>query len=465
MRHREASIRPGLRTASLFVWGMIGCGLVPVEGLLAQSPFVAVSGGLQPEVVTAVRLGNDVEVHIEAGALMAIVRGEQRKVPNTEPGGCGKFHALTREPSGRVVLAADRGLFVLDAEHVIADRMDVEDDLPEGAPLGVAADDHNRIWLCTSSDFAVVDARFGYTRTFAREDLPPGPFLSVHTAKARVLLQTQHGWFSYRPDQGQPPSTLDGKLAEDSLRADPDGRVKIALKVRGNGGATLRHRRHHHHRLYPVRDDLVDGLRPGKHVVEVLGIDRDLRTGLVARYNVHAPLPPQYSVLWLPVMAAGGCVVLLLLAWPRRGRRRKTRALLRTGLAAVLGVQLLAATLGYGRSWPFVGFSMYTENYYPGSVLYKPRLRGIFEDGRIEQVGFWAAGIVQDDAWQMLSELAHGSTERLQKRLDIMNRRRQQSGHRGPKYVGIEIADMRTRLTADGPFLVAPTIIRRWRKS
>lgn len=461
MRHLEVCTRQVLRTANLLVC-MIGCGLVASGDLLAQSPFVVLASGSQPEVATTVRLNQDIEVRIEGGALLATVRGEQVPVPSTEPGGCGTFHALTLEPSGRVVLAAESGLFVLDAEHLIADRMDVEEDLPEGAPLGVAADGQNRIWLCTSSDFAVVDARFGYTRTFAREDLPPGPFVAVHAVDGRVLLQTQQGWFSYRPDQGQPPSTVDGNVVEDSLQADPAGRIKIALKVRGNGGATLRHRRRHHHRLYPVRDDIVDGLRPGKHVVEVLGIDRDLRTGLVARYQVHAPLPPQYSVVWLPVMAAAGCGVLLLLAWPRSGRRRKTRALLRTGVAAVLGVQLLAATLGYGRSWPFVGFSMYTENYYAGSVLYKPRLRGIFEDGRLERVGFWAAGIVQDDAWQMLSELAHGSGERLQKRLDIMNRRRQQRGQRGPKFVGIEIADMRTRLTADGPFLVAPTIVRRW---
>jgi len=439
--------------------------LAPSTGLLAQSVFSPVAAGKEPKVAQRLQLRKNLELRIVDAVLTATADGRATPVPSTEPGGIGACHAMTKEPTGRVVVAADNGLFVLDAGHLITDRMDVEDNLPAGAPLGVAADRKNRIWLCTDADFAVVDTRFGYTRSFAKEELPAGTFRTVITRGDRVLLETSKGWFAYRPDVGKPPSNVGGKLVEKDLEADTSGRATIDLDVRANGGATLRHRRHHHHRLYPVLDNVVDRLRPGKHIVEVLGVDRDLRTGLVARYNVHAPLPPQFSVKLLPLMAAGGCGIVLLLAWPRRGRRRKTRALLRTGVFSVIALQLLAATLGYGRAWPFVGFSMYTENHYEGSVLYKPRLRGIYANGGMQEIGFWAAGIVQDDSWQMLSELAHGDEKRLLHRLNTMNKRRKERGHKGREFVGIEIADTRTRLTADGPFSVAPTVIVRWTKS
>lgn len=454
---------------SALAWGwLLGASLIS-DSLSAQSVFKPVPPGREPQLVQRLQLDEGVTLRLDAGVLLAVVDGKEQPVPSTETDGTGVCHAMTREPHGRVVVAAAKGLFVLDAQHLITDRMDVEAGLPAGAPVGVAADAKQRVWLCTAEDFAVVDARFGYTRSFARSELPAGPFAGVVAAEQRVYLRGSGGWFEYRPDVGPPPRNASGKVVQGKLEADTTGRVKIDLDVRANGGATLRHRRHHHHRLYPVVDDIVDGLRPGKHVVEVLGLDRDLRSGLVARYDVHAPLPPQFSTKLLPLLAAGGLGLILLLAWPRRGRRRKTRALLRAGVFSVVALQLLAATLGYGRSWPFVGFSMYTENYYEGSVLYKPRLRGIYPDGRLEQIGFREAGIFQDDSWQMLAELAHGSEEGLRKALRKMNRRRRGGararGTEDPEdFVGIEIADTRTRLTAAGPFSVAPTVIVRWTK-
>jgi len=455
------SVRRALILVVVAFIGLIGG---PLGGLRAQSLFAPIAPGSEPAIAKTVRLDKAAEVSIVDGALRAKVRGEEAPVPTTDPDGCGVVHALVQEPSGRVVVAADRGLYVLDREHLIADRMDVEDGLPVGPVVGVACDDDHRVWMCTAKDLAVVDGRFGYNRTFARADLPGGPFEALHASADRLLVKTPQGWFAYRPDQGKPPHTPDGKLIEGALQANAAGKIEVDVEAVGNGGVSLRHRRYHHHRLYPVVDDIVDGLRPGEHVVEILGLDRDLRLELLARYEVHAPLPPRYSVLWLPIMAAAGCLVLLWLAWPRHGRRRVLRAVLRAGLGAVLCLQLLAATLGYGRSWPFVGFSMYTENYYEGSVLYKPQLRGILADGRVRAVDFWSAGIVQDDSWQMLSELAHGPVRRLERRLKVMNRRRQQRGEQGPEFVGIEILDTRTRLTAAGPFEVAPTVVRRWRQ-
>lgn len=459
-------------TAILMVWcaaALVGSGAAQQSGRPLFEPCQA------PVAVAeaSVPLGPDSlhpmgEAHIDSGLLMASVDGVAQMVPCTHPDGTGVVHALTREPSGRVVVTAEYGLFVLDGEHLCADRMDVEDGLPGGPAVGVAADEHGRIWLCTKNQFAVLDARFGFARTFAVSDLPPPPFTAVAWSQGHVHLRSgSRDWFRYQPDVGPAPQNREGQSHQNSvitsnLTTDVDGTVRIALDVVANGGATLRQRRRHHHRLYAIEDQTLTGMRPGNHTVEVHAVDRDLRRAVVARYRIRVPFPPQYSLRWLPVFAGVAGLLLFALAWPWRGRRRFWRTVLRTGMVSVVGLQILAAFLGYGRSWPFVGFSMYTENYFEGSVLYKPRVRGLRADGQTEDLNQWQLGLVQDGYWQMLAEWVHGPERQLKEHLKGINQRRRWQDRSWPPLVGIEIADTRMRLTADGPVEVAPTIVHRW---
>jgi hypothetical protein len=124
----------------------------------------------------------------------------------------------------------------------------------------------------------------------------------------------------------------------------------------------------------------------------------------------------------------------------------------------VFGLQFVAALLGYGRSWPFMGFSMYTENYEEGSLLYKPLVRGCCVDGSIVELDDWQLGLHQDGYWQMLAEIVHGSETQLEALLATVRQRRG-----GARVIGFEFLDTRIRLTADGPVDVAPTVLRRWR--
>ena len=152
-------------------------------------------------------------------------------------------------------------------------------------------------------------------------------------------------------------------------------------------------------------------------------------------------------------------LLLVALSWPRSGRRRVARTLLRAGVVGVLSLQLLAALLGYGRSWPFVGFSMYTETYREGSLLYKPLVLGVREDGSEVGLVDWDLGLRQDGYWHVLSELVYGDDALLQKHLSILASRR-------PSYAvtGLKFTDTRKRLTSDGPVDVAPVILRQWRQ-
>jgi hypothetical protein len=408
----------------------------------------------------------DLHLQREGFELFAVHRGERFVVPRTAP--TGRVHAFTRDAGGTVFVGTDAGLFVLDAQHVVLDPADVRDGVPSGAVRGVYADGSGRLWLCTETAFGVVDPRFGHGRTFGAADgLPAGPFHGVSGGftgtREGVVLWTGDRPFAYTPDRGDGPRARGGVVRAE-LTASADGIAPFTLDVEALGGPTLRQRRRHHHLLQPVDGGALRGLGPGKHVVEVHAIDRDLRRALVAEYTVTVPLPKALDPRVLPV--AAGAVALLLLAIAFRSgprdagiARRLVLAAARTALLLVVGLQLLAACLGYGRSWPFVGFSMYTETYRESSVLHRPRIVATCADGSPRPLHEHEAGVVQDGYWQMLAEVVHGGGAAADAFLAQL-RRRQPYGEQ--PYAGFVLGDGRIRLTADGPVDVAPTIFVRW---
>ncbi|MBL9078942.1 MAG: hypothetical protein JNL08_15665 [Planctomycetes bacterium] len=420
-----------------------------------------------PPAAAELALGPDARLELAGGVLRLHAGGAATPVPCTQASGPGAVRAFARAASGVVYVAAERGLFVLDAGHPVLDPMDLRDGVPPGAPTGLAIDAQDRLWLATEQAFGVVDPRFGFGRTFTAADgLPAGPFGGVAlAADGSVLLAARDGTFGYRPDQGPPPQRTGGAAAP-SLTATSDGEVALDLRASGRGGATLRQRRRHDHQLRAMDGAVLQGLKPGRHTVEVHAVDRDLRRAVVAVCDVTVPLPPQFRTRFLPVVAFG---VLLLLAVGAFGRARPGAALWRRTLRAagnallvfVCGLQVLAACLGYGRSWPFVGFSMYTENWHEGSVLYRPELEGLLADGtRVLGAGEQTA-LLQDGYWQMLAEVVFGGPAAQQALLERWNAHR----HAGlPRLHGFRLLDTRIRLTARGPVDVAPNVVVEYRR-
>src|SRR5262249_2437969 len=155
--------------------------------------------------------------------------------------------------------------------------------------------------------------------------------------------------------------------------------------------------------------------------------------------------------------AAGGAVLLLLLFLvPARGKGRA--ALLQGALSAtaalVVGLQVLAGVVGHGRSWPFVGFSMYTERYREGSVLYQPELVGTRSAGSRQQLDPSSAGTAKDGLWQLLVPLVHDGAPARERWLQAYN-----AGHPDAPLRGLCVQERRWRLTADGPVRVAPIVL------
>ncbi len=377
----------------------------------------------------------------------------------------GAVRALARVPAGTWFAACERGLFVCDEQHPVLDPADVRDGVVAGPLVGVAADARGRVWLCGVDSFGVLDPALRFGRVFTAADgLPAPPFRGVAVAAdGRVILTAANGAFAYTPDAEPPPRATAVPDASRSLRASPDGTVDVPVGAEGRGGATLRVRRRHHHMLVPLVDGRVSGLRPGRHVLEVHAVDRDLNRTVVGEYTVDVPLPRVFDPRLLLGAAAFGAALLFAAAYrARRGQRTGARlawAAARTAVLAVVLLQLLAALLGYGRSWPFVGFTMYTETWREDDVLYRPRITGVRADGSRTSLHEHEVGVHQDGYWQMLAEVAFGG-DAAARALFAKVARCRRDGE--TPFTGFVLADGRIRLTANGPVDVAPTVLVAW---
>ncbi|MCR9244417.1 MAG: hypothetical protein NXI31_05255 [bacterium] len=483
--------RCALIAAGFLAGAMLAVAVVGQESAQqpADSGFVAVDSSA---IAAAVPVAAE-RIELTAELSLAIIDGDLRR---TDPGGnaalprtspTGRVHAITRHPDGAVFAACDQGLFVCDADHLVLDLADLRDGVPPGPLRGVVADPRGRLWVCTPDAFGVIEPRFGYGRTFAAGgsgaadglSLPPPPYRAVRRdAIGRILLQNERGWFAYRPDRGPPPRLASFAADAGSPRVErrqlvglADGTAPFELAVVARGGVTLRQRLRHHHLLRPISEQRLRHLRPGRHQVEVHALDRDLRRRKVAEFDVSVPLPRAFDTRLLPAIAILVALLVFGLAFWTGGRpttgppQRLRRALVaagRTALLMILGLQLLAATLGYGRSWPFVGFTMYTENWHEGSVLHRPRVFGLRADGTRMARELWEIGVVQDGYWQMLAEIVFGPEAKRQRFLRQINRGRP-SGE--PEFIGYVLADGRIRLTPAGPVDAAPTVLVRWEKA
>lgn len=429
----------------------------------AAQDFVPVAAALPPALVS-IEVGPDLRFAVGDGHIEVVAAAARRAMGSTTA--VGTVHELALLPYGTVIAACENGLFVADAQHPVLDAADLHDGMPAGPVLSVAVDRTGRVWWCTATAFGVVDLRQRFGRVFGTTDgLPAGPFsrLAVNADDA-VLLATAAGTYRYQPDVGEGPRVRSSPAQQSTIEATADGQVTMLIEVAARGGASLRQRRRHHHLLQPMVDGVVRGLRPGRHVVEVHAVDRDLRRVRVGEYTISVPPPTAFDPRRLPWLLAGALLVLFASAyrWGGGGNHagRIARALLRTGVLAIVLLQLLAAVLGYGRSWPFVGFSMYTENWHQNDVLYRPRITGVRADGSRVALHEGALGVLQDGYWQMLAEVVYGADSH-REALFAQVARQQRAGEL--PYVGFVLADGRIRLSANGPVDTAPTVLVTYR--
>lgn len=457
---------PVRRSASLF--------LILASGLSAQSPFQALqSGEYPPAPVLQVEERAGSILRAEDDRLVRIRDGNESQLAGVSEDGTGIIRSLARHASGTVFIAAEKGLFIC---HPDVDRLDAvlyRDGVPPGSPIGVHVDRWDRLWLATENGFGPVHCSQFFGRSFQAEDgLPAGPFTGFAVAAdGSMILSSARGSYRYRPDQGSQPNiqaiTVQGKslAAGDRLQLDGDS-CAPEIQAKAVSAPSLRWRRQGHHLLRALQADGISELKPGDLRLEFYVLDRDLNLSPPYPLDLQVPYPDAYSKeSLLGAVGGSGLAIFLLMIYLARRARRNWPAAIARGLGngliiSLIGMQCLGAYLAHGRSYPFVGFTMYTEVYEKSSLTFTPVFYGIYADGRREELFASYRSYTGLGTMTAFSHLLYCSEAERRQYIEEY-RARDWWGHE--KLIdGFELRMERKRLTPSGPERVAPIILMEW---
>lgn len=353
---------------------------------------------------------------------------------------------LVPAPGGVVYVVAGDQLFATHADVDTFDRVEFAEGGPRGPIVGVVADRIDRLWVATTTQlFAVHTGQWFHRRHGTADGLPAPPYRALAPAPdGGLLLHTEGGMFVYRPDPAA-PQLLAARVAS----VGPGTIARLDLRAEAAGGVAFRWREASHHRLQPA-DGALDLRRPGRHAILVYAVDRDLDLSAPRALSIDAP----FAARWDARHAALAAVLLGLAlgAW-RFGRavragRGRGRPWLDGAIALVLVLQLGMAMTGIGRTYPFIGFTMYGEVWRENDVLFTPAVVVHGPDGATrDHCG--RLSFATDGVWRHLASTLFA---------DASAQRAFVAGL-GPNVDAVELRIDRCRLTAEGPRRVAPWVL------
>ena len=404
-----------------------------------------------PPPCTALRESPGMELVIERGRVGRTMEDGVLELQPTN-GVPVEPRTLAVSPSGAIYVAAANGLFVTHREVRTIDRLDFDEGGPRGAVVGIVADRIDRLWLATPTQLFVVHAGLWFHREHTAADgLPSPPFLGLHAEPGgRLVLRTAAGDWAYAPDARAP--VLDDARVVDVA---PGGKARLVASGAGDGALTYRYRIPSHHLLRAAGPE-IDLRRPGRHTILVYGLDRDLDVSAPRELTVDVPFAPELDARHAAAAAAAFGSLLGAWLWVQARRRGCThrRGLLDAGLAFVVSLQLGMAMTGIGRTYPFIGFTMYGEVYRKGDQLFTPAIVARHPDGvRSAHAGNLA--FATDGVWRHVVSLLYG--ERAVQQAFVANC--------DADVTAVELRIQRSRLTADGPREVAPIVLARIERS
>ncbi len=425
------------------------------------------SGALAAQEAPRVLERDGSELVARGNRLTRLRDGRELELACTDVRGTGSIRDLALDPAGLVFVAAENGLFVVSPDVDALDRVWLWDGAPRGSPRSVFVDAQRRLWFATDQEIGAIDPTSGWGRTLTRAAGLPGgpPFRLAGEREGSLLVETASTTTRYRPDRAPEPAvtglTVNGKpwRAGETIRETHGEPVHIVAEGRANGGATFRYRIDRHHVWNELGDEAIAGLYPGAHVIEVIAIDRDLRRSAPTRLAIDCALPPQYSkgfVARLALLVAA--LVTGFFVWRERriggGRIAWARAGISAAIAIVIGVQCLAGLVPHAKGWPFIGFSMYTNTYEEGSIIYEERVVGIDANGVRRSLSHYAVAPAIDSEWQVIWPLIDGGPTFSRGWIDRYNEL-----NPGEPIVGLQTWALRHRLTREGAVRVAPLIL------
>jgi hypothetical protein len=393
--------------------------------------------------------------------------GVELELACTDPAGTGEIHDMSRDPAGLVFVAAERGLFVLDADVDALDAVRLREGAPSGTPTSVFVDARRRVWIATDKELGAIDPSFYWGRTITREDGLPAtlPYRVSGDSSGGLLVEAGGDAWRYTPDRAAMPSLLDvevdGRPWQDgSVVAKEYGEaLRIVARASATGGATFRYRIDGNHVWRALTSESIEGLQPGSHALDLVALDRDLNRSAPARIQLMVAYPHYYEKAFVVraavLVVALAIVAALWLAHRRyRGREAWSRGLVSTALALAIGGQLFAGFVPHAKGWPFIGFSMYTNTYREDAIIYDGKLVGIEPDGSARKLSVYALGGAFDDRWDALWAIINGGDLAASQWMSAFN-----AIHPSDPIAGLQVRADRRRLTSSGPVVIAPLIL------
>lgn len=417
------------------------------------------------EPVLTVRERTGAWLVAEGERLLRRKGAEEKTLGCTLSGGTGRILQLAPDPAGATFVVAERGLFLIDPEVEVTDPIELGQGAPPGDVRSLHVDRERRVWMATSEAFGVCDPFFFWGRTFEGGARPPasGPY-SVRADDAGVLLlATADGTWRYVRDAGERPRIVavdaDGEriAAGAALRRSHGAALRLRVAAEAAGGASLRYRLDRHHVWRAFEDELVlADVAPGRHTLEVVALDRDLRRSEPFALELRVDYPFYYGKAFVAGVALAAAVLTLgfFVRRARRAGQGQRRPLLSTGIVLLFATQIAAALFPHAKGWPFVGFTMYTQHYGEFDLVYDEILAGLRPSGASYRILEGALGVAVDSRWQVLGPLIDGGDEVARDYLARIRAR-----HPNSPVVGIQVQARRRRLTEHGPVSVAALVL------
>ena len=387
----------------------------------------------------------------------------------------GQIHDLESDPGGVVYVIADNGIYISSPNSERLIQLKLKNGSPKGRPRSAHFDVRRRLWLATDEEFGVVDTRFFTGRVFTENDglMPSLPIGIMADKDNSLLFFTEKATYRYRLDTGHAPTisvaTVNGQPYHSAkpIRIQYPGNLNLTLTGSGRGGVTFRvvpHERKRY-RVKSVEGDTVSlgDFDPGIFDIAIVAVDRDLNESQPLFIKVHVQWPfyfhPRFLVGVGVSLAVLVFIVALVAAWKiGKHPKRYQLALVSALLLMWIGIQILAAIVPHARTWPIVGWSMYTSSRQEGSLVGPTVIEGITEDGHTFPIDAWQTYKIYPS--QLIHPLVNYGRDAASSFLKSYN---DQVGEK--TLIGVQVRNKyRYALTNEGPVRVPPRVYMRFTK-
>lgn len=463
------------RTVSLLVWAIAFACASAESALRAQFRLEAEPSSPALERALELRERDGATLRAVGDRVLRTREGVETELGCTLEGGTGRIFEIVTQKHGASFLAAERGVFTIAPEVEELDPIHRLDGGPQDAPTGIAlAPDETTLWVTSARGLGCIDLVQFYGTSIDAKALPQGTIEDVDV-NARGEVRVSIDGRVLRMQLPAAPvlrvQRVEGEAwKEGERRRLASNRLRIEAEAKSVAPCTLRFRWRGRHlwRPFPA-DGWIPRVEPGAQSYDIVALDGAMQRSEIVRVDVEVPYPKAFEKRTLLAIALGFLALLCaLFAWLAKSGRlaaatpaaRWTKAALSVFAAFVVCVQIATGIEPHARSWPFVGFTMYTQKFRARSSIFETKFVGLHRDGSRSELNPLLAGRHMDGEWMAALPLVYDPAREAPRFVDDYNRATGLQGAR--ELVGVQIVEHRKRLTRRAPIDVAPILWVHW---